>query len=55
LSDRELEQFLQENIAGKYFCGFLLTEKTPDHIYFSALRKKIGASRLAELFNVLGQ
>ncbi len=32
LSDRELERFLQENTAGKYFCGFSLTEKTPDHL-----------------------
>jgi IS5 family transposase len=55
LSDRELERFLQENIAGKYFCGFRLTEKTPDHSYFSALRKKIGTSGLAELFNLLGK
>ena len=41
LSDRELERFLQENTAGKLFCGFSLLEKTPDHTYFSALRKKI--------------
>jgi len=40
LSDRELDRFLQEDTAGKYFCGFSLLEKTPDHIYFSALRKK---------------
>ena len=51
LSDRELERFLQENNAGKYFCGFSLLEKTPDHSYFSVLRKKIGPKRLAEIFN----
>ena len=55
LSDRELERFLQENNAGKYFCGFTLREKTPDHSYFSALRKKIGTGKLAELFNLLGE
>lgn len=55
LSDRELERFLQENNAGKYFCGFSLTEKTPDHSYFSGLRKKIGTARLAKLFNLLGE
>jgi IS5 family transposase len=54
LSDRELERFLQENNAGKYFCGFTLSEKVPDHSYFSELRKKIGTSRLAKLFNDLG-
>lgn len=51
LSDRELERFLQENNAGKLFCGFSLLEKTPDHSYFSNLRKKIGTHRLAKLFN----
>lgn len=54
LSDRELERFLQENNAGKYFCGFSLTEKVPDHTYFCNLRKKIGTSELCKLFNMLG-
>ena len=51
LSDRELERFLEENNAGKLFCGFSLLEKTPDHSYFSTLRKKIGTHRLSKLFN----
>jgi len=54
LSDRELERFLQENNAGKYFCGFSLSEKVPDHTYFCNLRKKIGTSELCKLFNMLG-
>ncbi len=54
LSDRELERFLQENVAGKHFCGFSLSEKTPDHSYFSDLRKKIGTKTLTEMFNDLG-
>lgn len=53
LSDRELERFLQENSSGKYFCGFSLLEKTPDHSYFSVLRKKIGTQKLADMFNLL--
>ena len=51
LSDRELERFLQENTAAKYFCGFTLTQATPDHSYFGRLRNEIGTQRLAELFN----
>lgn len=51
LSDRELERFLQENLAGKLFCGFRLDEETPDYSYFSVLRKRIGTERLADLFN----
>ena len=51
LSDRELERFLQENLAGKLFCGFELYDTTPDFSYFSVLRKRIGTERLAQLFN----
>ena len=54
LSDRELERFLQENNAGKFFCGFTLSEKVPDHSYFSSLRKRIGTKELVKLFNRLG-
>lgn len=54
LSDRELERYLQENNAGKFFCSFTLREKTPDHSYFSELRKKIGTKNLAKLFNKFG-
>ena len=54
LSDRELERYLQENTAAKLFCGFTLLERTPDHSYFSELRKKIGTSKLAKLFNKFG-
>ena len=51
LSDRELERFLQENLAGKYFCGFELKTRTPDFSYFSRLRSRIGTERLAGLYN----
>lgn len=55
LSDRELERFLQENVAAKFFCGFNLSEKTPDHSYFSILRKKIGIEKLTNLVNEFGK
>lgn len=53
LSDRELERYLQENNASKWFCGFGLTEITPDYTVFSRIRKRIGTEKLAELFNDL--
>lgn len=53
LSDRELEVFLQENTAGKWFCGFLLNEDTPDHTVFSKARKKIGTDLLSKIFEHL--
>lgn len=51
LSDREMERFLQENTATKYFCGFTLTGCTPDHSYFGRLRASIGTEKLAIIFN----
>ncbi|KAB2832404.1 MAG: transposase, partial [Caedimonadaceae bacterium] len=53
LSDRELEVFLQKNNAGKWFCGFLLSEDTPDHTVFTRARKKIGKTLLSKLFENL--
>lgn len=50
-SDREMEKALQENVAVKWFCGFGLTEKTPDHSYFGKLRKRLGAKNIADIFN----
>ena len=53
LSYRELEVFLQENSAGKWFCGFLLSENTPDDTVFTRARKKIGTPLLSKLFESL--
>lgn len=50
-SDREMEKVLQENVAVKWFCGFSLLEKTPDHTYFCKLRKRIGTKNIADIFN----
>ena len=53
LSDRELQRFLQENTAAKWFCDFSLTGKTPDFTVFSRLRKRIGTERLSNIFSKL--
>ena len=55
LSDRELERFLQENLAGKLFCGFSLTDPTPDFTSFGVMRDRIGTHGLADLFNSVRQ
>jgi len=52
-SDRQNEKAVRENMAVRWFCCFGLTEQTPDHSYFGKLRKRIGAERLAELFNAV--
>ena len=49
-SDREMEKATRENLAIRWFCGFSLTEDTPDYSYFSKLRKRIGAKRISRFF-----
>lgn len=53
MSDRELEIFLQENTAAKWFCGFDLTDSTPDHTVFTKTRKRIGTYLISRLFEQL--
>ena len=53
LSDRELEKFLSENNASKWFCQFGLTDKTPDHSVFSRVRSRIGTNKLSKIFSLL--
>ena len=53
LSDRELERFIQENNAARWFCGFNLKDKTPDHSVFCQIRKKIGTKTLSKIFSDL--
>jgi len=53
LSDREMMRYLQENNAGKWFCGFGLSEKTPDFSVFSRFRERLGTNKLAKIFAVL--
>ena len=50
LSDRELERFLRENNAAKWFCEFSLKDKTPDHTAFTRFRQRLGAETLSKIF-----
>jgi len=51
VSDREFERFISENNAAKWFCGFSLTEPTPDYTTICKLRNLVGTKRMSELFN----
>ena len=51
LSDREMERYLQENNAGKWFCNLTLGENSPDHSYFGDFRKRLGARCLMAVFS----
>src|SRR6266404_7883343 len=54
-SDREMEAAVRENLAIRWFCGFSLTERTPDHSYFGKFRKRIGTKYLADMFNSINE
>ena len=53
LSDRELEHFIQENTAAKWFCGFGLAENTSDYSVFSKVRKRLGTKISSKIFTDL--
>jgi len=50
LSDRQMERFIRENNAAKWFCDFGLTDKTPDHTVLCRFRKRLGSKVLSEIF-----
>jgi len=54
-SDRQMEAAVRENLAIRWFCGFSLTEKTPDHSYFGKFRKRIGTKQFADIFNAINE
>lgn len=51
LSDREMERFLRENNAGKWFCELSLEEKSPDHSCFGDFRSRLGTKHLMNIFS----
>ena len=53
VSDRELEKYLKENTAAKWFYGFSLMEQTPEYRLFSKVRARIGTSLLSSIFEEL--
>lgn len=52
MSDRELERYLSDSNAAKWFCDFELKESTPDHTVFSKMRKKLGTKLLSKIFTL---
>ena len=50
LSDRQLEERISDDLAFRWFCGFSLTDQTPDHTYFCRIRALLGTRRLATMF-----
>ena len=56
ISDRKMERFMRENLAAKWFCGFGLSDRTPDHSFFGSFRKRLGqGNRASEAFDECAQ
>ena len=49
VSDREGEGFIQEHNAAKWFCGFSLSDETPDHTVFCNARQRIGTATVSKI------
>lgn len=50
LSDRELERYIQENTAAKWFCEFSLAEKPPNFTVYCKFRNRLGTKFLSKIF-----
>ena len=44
---------MRENLAAEWFCGFGLSDRTPDHSFFGSFRKRLGTKGLMYIFNRL--
>ena len=53
LSDREMERFISDNNAARWFCGFGVQERTPDHSWFCKFRSRLGTKGLMDIFAVM--
>ena len=51
LSERQIEESVNLNLAHKWFVGLDVHEKGPDHSTLSLFRDRLGAERFQQLFN----
>lgn len=54
-SDREMERAVSENMAIRWFCGYELTEVTPDHSFFGDFRKRLGTRNIGNIFKFINE
>lgn len=53
LSDREMEERLRHDIAFRWFCGFSVSDTTPDHSFFCRTRKAAGTKNIGLFFKTV--
>jgi transposase, IS5 family len=55
LSDRALAERLYYDIAFKWYCGFEFDEQTPEHTYFTRIRKALGTKIISKVFKQINK
>jgi IS5 family transposase len=55
LSDRQLEERLSDDISFRWFCGFSINDKTPDHTYFCRIRNLLGTKNIGRIFDMINE
>jgi IS5 family transposase len=51
ISDREIEEQINDRISFKWFLGLAVNEKAPDHSTLSVFRERLGKERFEKIFN----
>ena len=51
LSDRQIAERLRYDMAFRWFCGFKIDDPTPEHSYFSRIRKYLGTKKIGKIFD----
>ena len=55
LSDRQLEERIRDSLAMRWFLGFKVGDRTPDHSFFGRVRTELGASRIHKLLALMNK
>lgn len=50
-SDRQMEKMIKYDLRLRYFCGFGLSDKTPDHSWFCRFRERLGTENIEKIHN----
>ena len=54
-SDRQIRDKLRYDIVSKWFCNLKIDDATPDHSYFSRMRKRLGTEGVAKILQKINR
>jgi IS5 family transposase len=53
ISDREIEEQVNDRISFKWFLGLAINDKSPDHSTLTIFRERLGKQKFEEIFNYI--